>query len=137
MALDPVRVEDTRAWLIKVAGDLRGAEVDLAAIPPLLEDLAFHCQQAVEKALKAFLIWHDEPFRKTHDLRLIGGQCVAIDPTLRELVDRAAPLTDYAWEFRYPGDEAAPTLEQATEALELAREVVAAVHARLPAQTHP
>ena len=31
---------------------------------PLLGDATFHCQQAVEKALKAFLIWHDRPFRK-------------------------------------------------------------------------
>jgi len=137
MGLDPVRVEDTRAWLTKVASDLRGAEIDLAAAPPLLDDLAFHCQQAVEKVLKAFLTWHDEPFRKTHNLEEIGRQCIAIGPTLRELVDRATPLTDYAWEFRYPGDEPLPTVEEATQALALARQVVAAVHARLSAETHP
>ena len=38
----------------------------MAADPPLLEDALFHCQQAVEKVLKALLTWHDEPFRKTH-----------------------------------------------------------------------
>lgn len=46
--------------------DLRGAEIDLAAAPPLLGDATFHCQQAVEKALKGFLTWHDRVFRKTH-----------------------------------------------------------------------
>lgn len=45
--------------------------------------------------------------------------------------------TRYAWQFRYPGDEPVPTAEQATAALELAREVVAAIHARLPSETHP
>jgi HEPN domain-containing protein len=137
MALDPVRVEDTRAWLTKVADDLRGAEIDLAATPPLLGDVVFHCQQAAEKALKAYLTWHDEPFRRTHDIEEIGDQCVAIDATLRPLVDRAPALSDYAWQFRYPGDEPVPTLEEATEALALAREVVAAVHARLPEATRP
>ena len=46
MALDPVRVENTRAWLTKAADDLRGAEIDLGATPPLLGDLAFHCPEA-------------------------------------------------------------------------------------------
>ena len=30
-------------------------QIDLAAAPPLPGDAAFHCQQATEKALKAFL----------------------------------------------------------------------------------
>ena len=57
---DPAIVEDVRAWLAKAAADLRAGEVDLAASPPLLEDVLFHCQQAAEKALKAFLAWRDE-----------------------------------------------------------------------------
>jgi HEPN domain-containing protein len=137
MALDPVRVEDTRAWLTKAASDLRGAEIDLAAAPPLLDDLVFHCQQAAEKALKAFLTWYDEPFRKTHNLREVGDQCAAIDATLVPFVLRATPLSKYAWQFRYPGAPPLPTIDEATEALALAREVVAAVHARLPAETRP
>jgi HEPN domain-containing protein len=137
MALDPVRVSDTRAWLTKVASDLRGAEIDLAATPPLLDDLAFHCQQAAEKAFKAYLTWHDEPFRKTHNLREVGDQCAAIDPTLAPLVLRATPLTKYAWQFRYPGDEPVPTLDESAEALALAREVLEAVLTRLPMEVRP
>jgi HEPN domain-containing protein len=111
MALDPVRVANTREWLTKAGDDLRAAEIDLAAAPPLLGDLAFHCQQAIEKALKAYLTWHDIPFRRTHDLTGIGRQCVDIDPTLEPLVRRTTPLSEYAWRFRYPGDEAGPTPE--------------------------
>ena len=71
--------------------DLRGAEIDLAAAPPLLGDAAFHCQQAAEKALKGLLTWHDREFRKTHDLVELGGQCVAIDASLEPILgDRAA-----------------------------------------------
>ena len=137
MALDPVRIADTRAWLTKVQNDLRGAEIDLAAVPPLLEDLAFHCQQAVEKPLKAYLTWHDEPFRKTHDSDEVGKQCAVLDPTLAPLVRRATPLTEYAWRFRYPGGAPTLTLEAANDALALAREVVEAVLARLPIEvTH-
>jgi hypothetical protein len=39
--------------------------------------------------------------------------------------------------FRYPGAPLLPTMQEATEALAIAREVVAAVHARLPAATRP
>jgi HEPN domain-containing protein len=45
----------------------------------LLGDATFHCQQAVEKAMKAFLTWHDRIFRKTHDLVELGGHCVGIE----------------------------------------------------------
>jgi hypothetical protein len=41
---------------------------ELAVEPAFVEDVLFHCQQTVEKALKAFLAWHDRPLRKTHDL---------------------------------------------------------------------
>jgi HEPN domain-containing protein len=72
MAADKERAADTRAWLVKAEADLRGATVDLAAEPPLLEDALFHCQQASEKALKSLLTWHDLPFRKTHSLEVPG-----------------------------------------------------------------
>jgi HEPN domain-containing protein len=137
MPHDVTRVADTQGWLRKAAGDLRGAEVDLAAIPPLTGDAAFHCQQAVEKALKAFLAWHDVPFRKTHDLAEIGEQCAAIDASLDPVCRRAERLTPFAWIFRYPGDVGEPRTEEVAEARALAREVYDAVLARLPTETRP
>jgi HEPN domain-containing protein len=79
------------------------------------------------KALKGFLTWHDQPFRKTHNLVEIGEQCVTIDTTLEDLARRAARLTEYAWKFRYPGEPAEPPVEEAQEALACAREVYEAV----------
>jgi HEPN domain-containing protein len=55
MQPDAVRRADTLAWLRKAEGDLRAAAVDLGADPPLVDDALFHCQQAVEKALKGLL----------------------------------------------------------------------------------
>jgi hypothetical protein len=55
MPNDPIRVADTRAWLIKARKDLRSAEHGLSALPPLLDDVLFHCQQAREPALKGVL----------------------------------------------------------------------------------
>lgn len=137
MPLDPVRVAETRAWLEKAALDLRGARIDVDAAPPLLEDALFHCQQAVEKTLKAFLAWHDRPFRKTHSLEELGAACEAIEGTLQGVIDPAVPLTEFAWAFRYPGDHPTPTIEEAREGLGTAVRVVEGVVSRLPPEAVP
>jgi hypothetical protein len=88
-----------------MAKDMRRVEILMAAGPPDVEGALYHCRQAVGKAFKAFLVWHDTPFRRVHELDVIGGQCADVDPSLRDLVDRADTLTKYAWQFRYrPND---------------------------------
>jgi HEPN domain-containing protein len=134
MPHDPARVADTRAWLQKADNDLRAAEHDQTAHPPLLGDLTFHSQQTAEKAFKAFLTWHDRPFRKTHNLEELGEACLALDPSLKPVVDRAVVLTQYAWRFRYPGEPGEPTPAEAEEALAVAREVFQSVRPRLPGE---
>jgi HEPN domain-containing protein len=105
MPPDRIRADETRSWLARAASDLRAASHEFTAAPPLVDDIVFHAQQAVEKVLKGFLAWHDRPFRKTHDLVELGQACVGIEASLEELLRRAAPLTEYAWKFRYPGGE--------------------------------
>jgi HEPN domain-containing protein len=137
MQYDPVLIADTRSWLLKAANDLRAAEIDLAARPPLYEDILFHCQQAVEKSLKAFLTLHNQPFRKTHSLEEIGETCLAIDSTLREIVDESVPLTEYAWAFRYAGPPETPNIKEAEAAITLARKVFLSVLNRVPFEARP
>ena len=84
--------------------------------------------------MKAFLAWHDRAFRKTHNLEEIGEACLSIDSSLKAIVDRAVPLTEYAWRFRYPGEAEAPTQAEAEEALEIARAAYRALLDRLPAE---
>ena len=52
---------------------------------------------------------------------------------LAPVADEAAPLTEYAWMFRYPGEAADPDRADAEAALAAARSVYDAVLARLPA----
>ena len=137
MPPDPVRTADTRAWLAKAILDLRSARADLGVVPPIRGDALFHCQQAVEKVLRAWLTWHDRPFRKTHDLGELGVQGVAVDAELEPLLREAAPLTEYAWQFRYPGEVAEPAEEETAAGLALAEQVVAAISERLPPEARP
>lgn len=60
--------DEARQWLRFAGEDMASAEQLFRASPPLLKQALFHCQQAVEKALKGFLVYHDQPFRKIHAL---------------------------------------------------------------------
>ena len=91
----------------------------------------FHCQQAAEKILKAFLTWHDQPFGKIHNLEELGEACKTIDSPLDPILSRAVLLSKYASRFRYPGASYEPTVEEARDALQLAREVMRAILKRL------
>ena len=132
MPSDPARLADTREWLRKANEDLQAARRLLRPPRRLSNVAAFHCQQAIEKTLKAFLAWHDVPFRKTHDLATIGEACVEIDASLKNLPDRVAPLTEYAWKFRYPGEPATASHEEVQSALALAGELYKEILARMP-----
>jgi len=130
MAPDDARTEDVRAWLQKANLDLRAAEHEMPEAG-LVADVVFHAQQAAEKSLKAFLAWQDVPFRKTHNIEELGRTCLSLDATLRSVVDRAVPLTEYAWKFRYPGEPEEPSLEEARDALDAARAVYEAIVTRV------
>jgi HEPN domain-containing protein len=138
MAPDEARFDDVRAWLRKAILDLRAAEHEISvAEAGLWADVVFHAQQAAEKTLKAYLAWHDVPFRKTHNLEELGGECVSLDGTLRAIIKRAVPLTEYAWKFRYPGEPEEPSQNEAEEALRIAQEVYEQVVSRLPEGVRP
>ncbi|MDZ4855333.1 MAG: HEPN domain-containing protein [Nitrospirota bacterium] len=135
--MQPDKAAAVRGWLSKAANDLRGAHIDLDADPPLIEDALFHCQQAAEKSLKAFLTGHDTPFKKTHDLDELGRACLELDSTLRNAVQPAVPLTVFAWEFRYPGDTQVPSMNEVREYLAVANRLYTAILARVPHSCHP
>ena len=134
MPHDPVKIEETWSWFKKAQDDLRAASVDVQAEPPLLEDALFHCQQAVEKAMKGFLTWHDQPFRNTHSLTELGAICSKLDPSLESILRTTAGLSEYATVYRYPGETVPPSEEEAANARELAEEVLSQLLARLPAE---
>lgn len=128
----PARVIATQAWFIKANDDLREAEFVLTATPPFLGSSLFHSQQAVEKALKGFLTWHDRSFL-TDDLEQLRAICMEVEPAMSETLAGVESLTEYAFRFRYPNDLADPTFDQATETLRFAARVVGAVLAKVVA----
>jgi len=62
------QADELRQWIIKGDHDLGTAKVTYLYIPEYLDTVTFHCQQAVEKYLKAYLIFQKISFKFTHDL---------------------------------------------------------------------
>jgi HEPN domain-containing protein len=129
MTPDRLRLEETNAWLERSQRDLRAARLLITG--EANAEALFHCQQAVEKALKAFLTYHQKPFRKTHDLGDLSKDCLAIDDSFESAVGQTKGLTQYAWRFRYPGAPYEPDAAEATEALQKAETAVQEIERRL------
>ncbi|MBM4422575.1 MAG: HEPN domain-containing protein [Chloroflexi bacterium] len=91
-------------WLTRAKADLTAAEMLQTFEEYPIAILAFHCQQAVEKSLKAFLTAQDVPFLFRHDLGYLLDLCINADPDLAELESEIADLTPFAVEGRYPTD---------------------------------
>jgi HEPN domain-containing protein len=123
--------EEVQDWLRRAARDLLAAERVLQGPEPLADVAVFHAQQSAEKALKAFLTAHEQVFEITHDLEAIVRRCERVEPEFGRFSAAAAILTPYAERFRYPGGPLEPSPAEAQQALQLAREIVAFVRARL------
>ena len=72
------------------------------------EIYGFHVQQAVEKALKAWLCSLEVPFPRTHDLDELGALLEEAGREIPEFVSGLLEFTDFAVAFRY---EAFPDLD--------------------------
>lgn len=134
---DPVLIDNTRDWLKKARKDLLAADYELGGSDELLEDVMFHSQQAAEKAIKAFLTWHDQPFEKTHELGELGKYCESYDPTLVSIVTEVDWLSEWSVGGRYPGELPDPSRDLAEESLRAARRVFAEILNRLPKEVSP
>ncbi len=127
--------DETRRWMVIARDDIRTAEV--AAGAGLDHAAVYHCQQAAEKSLKAFLTSRQQPFRKTHNLAELVDACLAIDPELPDGVRQCTSMSEYAWVFRYPGGPREIDEGEAAEAIVRARAAFDSILARLPERAHP
>jgi HEPN domain-containing protein len=93
-------------WRHKANSDLQNAEIILSAAieSPPLDTVCFHCQQAAEKFIKAYLIFHQKPFPFTHNLADLVAVCMQVDLSFAIIQRKAETLTPFAVEIRYPDD---------------------------------
>lgn len=89
-------------WLAKAANDASAARKLLDLGGTEFDVICFHCQQAIEKCLKALLVYHGRPFEKIHDLRRLLDQCAEADESIESIRAAVEPISVFAVAFRYP-----------------------------------
>jgi len=124
--------EWVRLWLAKAEHDLAAAEKLAESSPIFPEIICFHAQQAVEKYLKAFLVYHNVEFEKVHAIRYLLDLCGVIDASFENLREMAEPLTVYAVIGRYPMAGPVITSKDSDAAIAVSKDVRAFVLSRLP-----
>lgn len=129
---DQVKYRILVDWLRKANDDMAVAERLLADEAAFSNAVTFHCQQAAEKYIKAFLVWHEIDFPKTHDLEELLDLAETSNGNLAASLRHVIALTPYGVELRYPGDRPDATANEAHEAVTFARQVRDAILPLIP-----
>jgi len=125
-------IKIARQWLAKARNDLLNVDNNLKADEIPFDTLCFHCQQAAEKCLKAFLIGKGHPYPISHDLFLLLEKVLPLNSEVVRLRDALSLLMPYAVEIRYPDDWHMPSFDDAKEAREAADQVLQWLKSALP-----
>lgn len=108
-------------WRFKAEHDLMAAQTILKHKPIITDVACFHCQQAVEKFLKAYLVSKGEQNLKTHSVDFLLSRCVVFDPDFNSIEPKS--IDDFAVEIRYPDNYSYPEFEEAQDYLSIAEKV--------------
>jgi len=113
------------------------ANEDIAVIENLFESspesyastICFHAQQAVEKFLKAFLVFNNIDFPKTHDLDFLLIECQKFSKSDFDI--DLGSLTDFGVSVRYPDDFYIPDKEETTKYRDIALKIKKLVESKI------
>ena len=100
--MDEAKSSYIRQWLLKARIDLESARRLAGPPDPFLDTAFFHCQQAAEKSVKAYLAFRDHPLVKTHNIRTLVRLAATYEHRFSQWKEAAERLTPYATDFRYP-----------------------------------
>jgi len=106
--------------LKKAEHDLDSAKLIFNHLPAYYDMICFHCQQAAEKYLKAYLIFLDIEFQKKHNLDYLLNLISQSEDIGEEIYKDAIKLDAFAVNIRYPDIIIMPSKEEIEEAIAIA-----------------
>jgi HEPN domain-containing protein len=112
-----------KQWIVKADHDLGTAKITYLHIPEYMDTVTFHCQQAVEKYLKAYLVYLKIEFKFTHDSVYLLDLVCTNDKELASCYEKIAELESYAVEVRYPNEMIFLSKEKVEQAISTATEI--------------
>ena len=90
-------------WLFHAYQDLLAARM-LITDKRLFNPTVFHCQQAIEKSLKAFLLYKHRKLFDGHNLTWLCKQAALTDQSFTKWIGKSTLLNRFYIETRYPAD---------------------------------
>jgi len=115
-------MQEHERWLGIVDQDLKSAKLLLKG--EIFSTAVYHCQQAAEKALKAYLAFKNNKITKTHDLTKLVESCSQFDIKFEKLYSDAEHLKPFATKFRYPTEFDIPDVQDTENAVKQAQKIV-------------
>jgi HEPN domain-containing protein len=94
-------MQEHEMWLDYAENDLKMAKISLKE-DAVISSAFFLTQQCAEKALKGFLIFHDRPAKKIHDLVSLLKNCESLDSSFEVLRNQVIGLNPFVTQYRYP-----------------------------------
>lgn len=103
---------------------MRGAEI-LMAHGGGNDLVAFHCQQAMEKALKGWLLKTTGELLEGHSLVFLCRKAISAGAPLKGVLRDCAYVNQFYIETRYPSDSYMPVSEgEAQDCMDAAKELI-------------
>lgn len=114
--------EYLKNWIYRAREDVRVIE-NLAGtdMQSYTSTICFHAQQAVEKYLKSFLIFHNVDFPRTHDVDFLLMECQKIDKDQFHFDFKS--LTEFGVTIRYPDNFYVPSVKETEEYIQIVNQV--------------
>lgn len=117
-----VSIKEVSEWIEKADHDLGSAKIIFLHLPDYFDTIAFHCQQAVEKYVKAVLVYYNIDFQRSHDLvyllDLLTRKIDIDEVTFR----KAFTLNNFSVQIRYPNKIVKLSKEELETAIQIADE---------------
>lgn len=116
------QIEEINEWIEKADHDLGSAKIIYLHLPDYFDTIAFHCQQATEKYLKACLVFYKIEFLRSHDLiyllELLSRKIEIEDLKFK----KAFELNGFGVQIRYPNKIVKLTKEEIESAIQISEE---------------
>jgi HEPN domain-containing protein len=118
-------INEAKSWLAIAARDISVAKHLFEVMRPMpVEVVCFHSQQAMEKALKAVLAYHEAVIRKTHEIDEIIADCAKYTAEITVDMRVAEVMSNFAVAARYKEDNRDITEDTAEFAIKQAEQTL-------------
>jgi len=111
-----------KEWMNKADHDLGSAKLIFLHIPDYIDTIAFHCQQAVEKYIKALLVYFEIDFQRSHNLIYLLDLLTKKLEVSEDRYEKAILLNGFSVQIRYPDKTIYLSKEELATAIEIAQD---------------